>query len=118
VILKATGGTATTPSSFIAVQITGSNVMVSTTTNTGASIVAQATFPATFASGDTITATADATGHVYVWKTSGTATTLVGDVAIPASGPNAWPGRTGGGRIGLALQSGGRADNFQGGSLP
>ncbi len=78
----------------------------------------RATFAATFAIGDTLTAVALETGTVNVWKTSGATTTLVGTVTIPTTGAGAWTFGTGGGRIGIQLPADARVDNFSGGTLP
>ncbi len=99
-MLKATGGTANSPTSFIRVvyQTTPtSQVIVSTTTN-GATFTTRATFSgasATFASGDTLRVLAYGDGTVYVYKTSGAITTLVGSVTIPTSGAGSWAPGTG-----------------------
>jgi large repetitive protein len=93
--------------SAIRVRYSGTNVIVETTTN-GTSFTSAGTIAATFASGDTLTAMADATGLVYVWKTSGATTTLLGTAQTTFTGT---------GRIGMALPSGGRVDNFAGGTV-
>ena len=77
-VLKATGGTATIPGTFIRVRIAAGSVIVETTTNSGLSYTTRGTVAATFANGDTLTALADATGAVYVWKTTGATTTYLG----------------------------------------
>jgi len=118
-VLKASGGTANTPANYIRVFYnTGSGITVGTTTNAGVTTTARATFPATFANGDTLSAMADATGLVAVWKTSGATTTFLGSVTIPTSGTGAWTQGTGGGRIGLMLPTNARVDNFSGATLP
>jgi hypothetical protein len=103
--------------SFIAVTYrttAGGQVVVSTTTNYGLTQTAQATFVGvSIANGDVLSAVADATGTVYVWKTSGVTTTFVGSVTIPGAG--FW---TGSGRIGLQLPVTARVDNFSGATLP
>jgi hypothetical protein len=110
-ILKASGGTANTPANYIQVGYSGGTVEVATTT--GGSSTTRASFTATFASGDTLSAVALETGTVNVYKTSGTTTTVVGSVTIPGAG--FW---TGTGRIGLLLPSSARVDDFKGQTLP
>jgi uncharacterized repeat protein (TIGR01451 family) len=121
-VLKGSGGNANTPANYIRVFYntgSGGSVTVATTTNSGGSYTTRATFTGvTFASGDTLSAVADATGNVFVWKTASAVTTFVGSVAIPTTGPGAWTQGTGGGRIGLMLPTNARADNFRGGTLP
>lgn len=85
-------------------------VIVETTAN-GTTFTTQATFPASFASGDTLTAMVDAGGTAYVWKTTAAnVTSELGNVTIA--------GATGGGRVGLFMPPGGRVDNFAGGTVP
>jgi hypothetical protein len=84
----------------------GGQVVVATTAN-GLVFTTAGTLPGAFANGDTLTAMADATGAVYVWKTSGAVTTLLGSVATSF---------TGAGQVGLFLPNGGRVDNFAGGT--
>lgn len=118
-VMKASGGSANTPANYIRVFYAGSSVTVGTTTNSGVNVTTRATFPGViFATGDTLSALADATGNVYVWKTTGAVTTLVGSVAIPTTGTGAWTQGTAGGRIGLMLPTSARVDNFSGGTLP
>lgn len=114
-ILKASGGTAASPSNYVGVAYFASSnqVVVASTTNSGGTLTTHDTFPAAFANGDTLSAVVDATGTVYVYKTSGAATTFVGLVTIPGAG--FW---TGTGRIGLLLPINARVDNFSGGTLP
>ncbi|WP_341888627.1 hypothetical protein [Variovorax sp. YR752] len=113
-LLKA-GGTYTAGrySSAIRVRYTTavpSQVIVETTAN-GSTYTTQASFPASFASGDTLTAMVDAAGTAYVWKTTATnLTTALGNVTIA--------GATGSGRVGIFLPPGGRIDNFAGGTVP
>ena len=119
-MLKASGGTAAFPANYIRVLYNNGAVAVSTTTNGNsfpASYTTRGTFPVAFTSGDVLTAQADATGTVSVWKTTGATTTFVGQVAIPTSGTGAWTQGTGGGRMGLLLPVGGRVDNFAGGTV-
>lgn len=120
-ILKASGGSLTTPVNYIRVNYASGQVAVATTNNgniLAPTYVTRATFPAAFASGDTLTAMVDATGTVNVWKTTGATTTFIGSVTIPTSGAGAWTQATGGGRIGMLLPVGGRVDNFAGGTVP
>ncbi len=112
-VLKASGGTAAVPSNFIRVQANGSQVVVATTTNSGLSYTTRGTLSGTFASGDIMTARVDATGTVFVWKTTGGTDTYLGSVAIT---PNT--GWTGTGRIGIQLPTNGRVDDFAGGTTP
>lgn len=116
-ILKGSGGNANTPANYIRVFYTGSSVTVGTTTNSGGSVTTRATFPETFAAGDRLSAVADATGNVVVWKTTGATTMFVGSVAIPTTGANAWTQGTGGGRIGIMLPANARIDDFSGGTV-
>ncbi len=117
--MKASGGNANTPANYIRVFYTGSSVTVGTTTNSGLTVTTRATFPVIFATNDTLSAVADATGNVYVWRTTAAAvTTFVGSVAIPTTGAGAWTQGTVGGRIGIMLPTNARADNFSGGTLP
>ena len=108
--LKASGTSSTSPGGAIRVRYTtanGGQVLVDTTTN-GTAYTNSATIPATFANGDTLTAMADASGKVQVWKTNGGVSTLVA---------TAFTTVTGTGRIGIYLPPGARIDNFAGGSL-
>ena len=122
-ILKASGGSTNNPSNYIRVgYVTLLNqVWVSTTTNGNnflPSYTTRGTMAATFASGDTLTARANADGSVDVWKTTAAnVTTYLGHVAIPTSGGGSWSQGTGGGRIGLLLPNNARVDNFRGGNL-
>jgi uncharacterized repeat protein (TIGR01451 family) len=117
-VLKGSGGNANTPANYIRVFYTGSSVTVGTTTNSGGTVTTRATFPGTFATGDKLSAVADATGNVSVWKTTAAAvTTFVGSIAIPTTGAGAWTQGTGGGRIGIMLPTNARVDNFSGGTV-
>jgi hypothetical protein len=113
-ILDGTGGFLFgAQASYIRVRYTsGTGVTVAACTFFGFSCPTAATFPASFANGDTITAMVDVTGTVYVWKTSGGTDTFLGLIQLP-SGP--W---TTGGRIGILLPSTARIDNFAGGTVP
>ncbi len=108
--LKATGtfSAAGLYPNAIRVRYTGTQVVVETTTN-GVLFTQAGTLAGTFANGDTLTAMADAGGWVYVWKTTGATTTLLG--AAPTT-------VTGNGRTGLFMPNGGRVDNFAGGTVP
>jgi hypothetical protein len=120
-ILKASGGTAALPTNFIRVQYQtggGGRVVVSTTTNGGTTFTTQATMPGAFANGNKLGAVIDASGVVSVYKTVGTIVTLVGAVTVPTTGPLAFPGATGTGRIGIRIANDGRIDNFSGGIIP
>lgn len=113
-ILKGSSGTASNPTNYILVSYQGGAVTVATTTNSGGTLTARATFATAFASGDTLSAVALNDGSVNVYKN----TTLIGVVQIPTSGAGAWTQGTGGGRIGMQLSSGQRVDTFSGGNVP
>ena len=112
-LLKATGGSATTPQNYIRVSYQNSTGQVTVTTVNGGT-VNRARFSATFASGDTLAVAAIQNGTVYVYKNG----TAIGAVTIPTSGAGAWTFGTGGGRIGLLLPTNQRVDNFNGGTIP
>ena len=118
VMLKANGGATATPNSFVRVQYetTGAGrVTVSTCLLAGILCTTQGTITtgASFASGDTLTASVDATGLARVWKNA----THLGMVQLPTTGANSWT--TGGGRIGMRFSTNGTSvDNFSGGTLP
>ena len=80
------GGTLTLGAyqSGIRVQYNAGQVTIATTTNTGLTFTTAGSFAGTFASGDTMTAQVDAAGAVFVWKTSGATTTLLGFAFVPA----------------------------------
>jgi uncharacterized repeat protein (TIGR01451 family) len=113
-ILKATGATALgVAPNFIRVSYTGGTVVVATTTNYGLGTTSSTTINnanSTFVAGDTLTAVADATGTVNVWKNA----TFVGAVTLP----NVALWTTGGGRVGMQLPAGARVDNFRGATVP
>ena len=118
-ILKATSGTVTYPINFIRVRFEtagGGRIRVATSTTGGGTITLRGTITGVpFANGDTMTAMVDSNGLVYVWKTSGATTTLVGTVQLPNNA--LWT--TGGGRIGIQLLTSGiRIDDFSGGTVP
>jgi hypothetical protein len=92
----------------------GGQVIVETTGN-GIAFASSGTLSGAFANGDTLTAFVDAVGSVYVWKTTAAnVTTYLGLVSLPVDAR--WT--SGGGRIGVALPSGARVDNFAGGNVP
>jgi len=110
-ILK--GGAASTltiPNNHIRVTYNNGVVTVATAITNGLTLTSQGTVAGTFASGDTLTAVADASGAVFVFKNA----TYLGHVAVPATGATAFV--TGGGRIGVALPTGTRIDDFKGGN--
>jgi hypothetical protein len=118
-ILKASGNSVlSVPANFIRVAYSSGQVTVGTTNNNGAGVTPRASFPATFAAGDTLSAIAYADGVVHVYKTSASSTTEIGNIAIPTAGAGAWTQGTGGGRVGMILSAGQRIDDFKGGSLP
>lgn len=89
---------------------TPARVIVETTAGNGLVFAEVAALPASFANGDTLTAMADASGAVYVWKTTAAnVTTALG---------SANTGVTGTGRVGIFLPPGARIDNFAGGTVP
>jgi hypothetical protein len=84
-------------------------------TTSGGTTTQRGVLAGSYANGDTLTALVDATGTVYVWKTSGASTTYLGSVALP----NVAVWTTGSGRIGMQLPVAGvRGDNFAGGNVP
>lgn len=110
--LKASGGTANAPASFIRVRPSGTQIIVETTTNSGGAFSTRGTFTAAnFANGDRLTAVANADGSVDVWKTTAASvTTYLGrSTAVSAF--------TGTGRIGMQLLGTAQVDNFSGGTL-
>jgi uncharacterized repeat protein (TIGR01451 family) len=115
-VLKATGGPATTPSNFIRVsyQNNTNTLTVATTTNSGVTMTTRASFTVTLASNDVLSAAAYNDGTVRVYKNG----VAIGSVAISTSGLGAWTQGTGGGRIGIQLPTGQRVDAFSGGTIP
>ncbi len=107
-LLKASGGSASAPASFIRVRyaLAGGSVIVETTANGGGSYTQRGTLAATFAAGNTLTAVANADGSVDVWQNS----TYVGRVTGTTL--------TAGGRIGMQLVVTSRADDFRGATVP
>ena len=83
--------------------------MVETTVNGGVAYTNVGTLAGSFANGDTLTALVDATGAVFVWKTTGATVTYLGTATTTF---------TGAGRIGIQLPAGARIDNFAGGTVP
>jgi uncharacterized repeat protein (TIGR01451 family) len=111
--LKASGGSANAPASFIRVRPSGTQVIVETTTNSGGSFTNRGTFAgANFGNGDRLTALANADGSVDVWRTTAAnVTTYLGHSAAVAA-------FTGTGRIGMQLLVTALVDNFAGGTVP
>jgi uncharacterized repeat protein (TIGR01451 family) len=103
ILLKGTGNfTLGAYVNHIRVRFTGSQVLIETTTN-GFAYITVATLSGTVVNGSTVLARADAAGHVDVWINGtwiGAGDTLV----------------TGGGRVGIQLPTGARADDFRGGA--
>ncbi len=110
-LLKASGGTPSAPTSFIRVSYNGTQAVVETTTNGGTSYTSQGAFATSFSATDVMTAVANADGSVDVWKTSGATTTFLGRSAAAAA-------FAGTGRIGMQLALLASVDNFAGGTLP
>ena len=105
-----------TPTSYIRVLYTGTQVVVATTVNGAATtptFTTRGTFTASFASGDTFSAVAYADGTVNVYKTAAGTTTAIGSVTIPVAAFS-----TGAGRIGIQLPAVSTIDNFAGGTVP
>jgi uncharacterized repeat protein (TIGR01451 family) len=108
-ILKATGGTATAPSSYIRVRLTSNSVVVETTTNSGGSFTNRGTLNnanSTFGNGTTLTAVANVDGSVDVWNGAAFVGRVTGTTFTDT------------GRIGMMLINNARVDNFSGGTLP
>ncbi len=120
-ILKATGGTASAPAKYIRVRYQtngGGRVIVGTTINSGNNITQQgADLVVSFAVGDKLGVIVDSLGVVSIYKTALATglTTLVGTRQVPTSGTSSFAG---GGRIGMQMPTGGRVDNFSGGTTP
>jgi hypothetical protein len=72
----------------------------------------QATLTATFAGNDKMTAQVDNNGNVYVWKTTGTSTSVVDSVPL---GDTFGSGVTGAIGFFMTGTSAARVDNFAGG---
>ena len=106
-ILKASGGTATAPASYIQVLYNAGQVTVATTVNSGGTFTTRGTLAVTYSLGDTLTAIARSNGSVEIYRNGKYAGTVTGTTF------------TGSGRIGMRfLASGIRVDNFSGGTLP
>ena len=96
----------------------GGQVLVQTTLNGGLTFQNRGTVVGSFAQGDTMMATADATGLVTVWKTTAAGvTTQLGTVQLPTTPALTLGWTTGGGRIGMRLLPNRRVDNFAGGNV-
>ncbi|MBK7615902.1 MAG: hypothetical protein IPJ08_16090 [Burkholderiales bacterium] len=106
--LKGTTLTAGTYVNAIRVRYSGSQVVVETTNNAGISATLVQAFPASFVVGDRLTAMADASGNVYVWKTTAASvTTFLGQTSTSFIGT---------GRAGMRLMPGARVDDFRAGN--
>jgi uncharacterized repeat protein (TIGR01451 family) len=112
-VLKATGGSASTPVNYIRVSYQGGNVTVATTALAGLLFQTRGTLAATFAVNDVLTAVADGSGNVFVFKNS----TAIGVVSIPISGTGSFAAALDVGRIGIHLPNTQRIDNFAGGNV-
>ena len=119
-LLKVTngGGSNANPASYIRVQYQttgGGQVLVQTTTN-GNNVLPTFTTIGTlpsgaFATGDRLTAVANADGSVDAWRTTAAnVTTYLGRTATSAF--------TGTGRIGIQLPTNARVDDFRGATVP
>ncbi len=95
----------------VRVRYTGTNVAVETNVN-GGGWTTQATLTATFAGNDKMTAQVDNNGNVYVWKTTGTSTSVVDSVPL---GDTFGSGVTGAIGFFMTGTSAARVDNFAGG---
>ncbi|MEO5899789.1 MAG: DUF11 domain-containing protein, partial [Ilumatobacteraceae bacterium] len=135
--LKAAGGNAANPTSFIQVQYqtavtTGpaagrhpAQVVVSTTLTAGITSTTRGTLTtgAAFANGNKLgvivtPGVGTAPTVVTVYKTVGTTTTAIGTASIPITGAGSFAQAALTGRIGFQLPSGGRVDDFAGGTQP
>lgn len=113
-ILKGSSGSSSSPTNYILVSYQNSTGLVTVSTTTSSGTVLRATFPATFAAGNVLGATAYNDGRVFVYKNG----VAIGGVTIPTSGSGAWTQGTSGGRIGIRLPIGQRVDDFSGGTVP
>jgi hypothetical protein len=118
-ILKASGGSVPSPNNYIRVRFEtggGGRIRVATTTSGSGGLTLRGTINGvSFATGNTMTAMVNASGMVYVWKTAGATTTLLGSVQLPNNA--LWT--TGTGRIGMQFSDNSvRVDNFRGGTVP
>lgn len=111
-MLKATGSNLLgQPTTFIQVRYNAGSVIVENTNNSGLTFTTNGTLTGSFANGDTLTALVNASGTVYVWKTtSANVTTYLGSATTGTT-------FTGTGRIGMQLPNGARVDNFAGGTV-
>jgi uncharacterized repeat protein (TIGR01451 family) len=104
------GGGNANPANYVRVRYNSSQVIVETTNNgnaLGPTYTTLATFNSgAFATGDTLTAVANADGSVDVWRNS----TYLGRSATSTF--------TGTGRVGLDLPANARVDDFRGGTVP
>ena len=114
-VLKASGGTASAPARFIRVRLRTGDTVVADDHERRQQLhhARRPSRRSTFATGDTLTAVANADGSVDVWQTTAAnVTTYVGHSAADAA-------FTGGGRIGMRLRTGtSDVDNFSGGNVP
>jgi hypothetical protein len=90
------------------VRYNAGQVIVETTTN-GTSYTTAGTLTGNFVNGNRLTAMVDAAGLVTVWKTAGAVSNVVGTANTT--------GFTTTGSVGLSLPSGGRVDDFAGGTV-
>ena len=120
-ILKASGGSASTPSKYIRVRYqtnNGGQIIVSTTINSGNNFTQLAgNLAVAFVNGDKLGVIVNALGVVSIYKTSVATglTTLVGTRQALITGTSSFAA---GGRIGMQMPTGGRVDNFSGGTMP
>ena len=120
-ILKASGGSASTPSKYIRVRYQNNNggqIIVSTTINSGNNYTQLAgNLAVAFVTGDKLGVVVESSGVVSIYKTSVATglTTLVGTRQALITGTSSFAA---GGRIGIQMPTGGRVDNFSGGTMP
>ena len=120
-ILKASGGSASTPSKYIRVRYqtnNGGQIIVSTTINSGNNYTQLAgNLAVAFVTGDKLGVVVESSGVVSIYKTSVATglTTLVGTRQALITGTSSFAA---GGRIGIQMPTGGRVDNFSGGTMP
>ena len=96
---------------FIRVRYQAGQIIVETVGLWGLSVTQTLVQAATLGNGDTLTALANIDGSVDVWTTTAAnVTTYVGRSLASAS-------FTGGGRIGMQLNTNARVDNFAGGTV-
>jgi hypothetical protein len=100
--------------SGVRIRYSGTNVLVETNVG-GAGWTAQGNpLTGSFAANDTLTAQVDNNGNVYVWKTSGVTTTVLGAVPL---GDTFGSGVTGAIGIYMNGNAAARVDNFAGGDV-